>query len=150
MADQLTPYAPWVIAPGALDRKLGITVLQQSAERVVATMPVEGNTQSLGLLHGGAFMVLGEALGSWAALIHASMLGKSCVGIDISGTHHRSARSGLVTGVATALSLGRTLTSHEVIISNEGGDRLCTVRITNLIIDRSTPAPITTPRDERS
>lgn len=125
----------WRIELGDLDRKMGITVLEQSAERVVATMPVVGNTQSFGSLHGGAFMVLGEALGSWAAVIHASSMGKSAVGLDISGTHHRGARSGVLTGVATALSLGRRITSHEVVISDEDGNRLCTVRITNLIVD---------------
>ena len=126
----------WVIVPGALDDKLGITVLEQSAERVVGTMPVDGNTQSLGLLHGGASLALGEALGSWAAMIHASSLGKVCVGLDIIVTHHRGVRSGIVTGTATALSLGRTVTSHEVVIVDSAGQRLCTVRITNLIIDQ--------------
>lgn len=126
---------PWRIELGALDRKLGIVVLEESAERVVATMPVTDNTQSFGLLHGGATMALGEALGSWAAVIHASTLGKTAVGLDISGTHHRSARSGVVTGVATAIHLGRTTTSHEVVITDEHGVRLSTIRITNLLID---------------
>lgn len=128
--------APWEIELGALDVKMGITVLEQSPQRVVGTMPVEGNTQSFGLLHGGASMVLGEALGSWAAAIHASTLGMTCVGLDISGTHHRTLRSGTITGVATAISLGRTVTSHEVVISDEDGARLCTVRITNLLRER--------------
>lgn len=127
---------PWIIELGDLDRALGIVVLEQSAERVVATMPVAGNTQSLGLLHGGASMALGEALGSWAALIHASKMGKTCVGLDINGTHHRSATAGLVTGVATSIALGRRVASHEVVMCDEAGVRLCTVRITNLIVDR--------------
>jgi uncharacterized protein (TIGR00369 family) len=99
-------------------------------------MPVHGNTQSFGLLHGGASMAFGEALGSWAAVIHASSLGKMAVGLDISGTHHRGARDGVVTGVATAIQLGKTVTSHEVVITDEAGARLCTVRITNLIVDK--------------
>ncbi|MCS5717086.1 hotdog fold thioesterase [Herbiconiux sp. CPCC 205763] len=127
---------PWTIELGELDRKMGVVVLEQSAERVVATMPVEGNTQSFGLLHGGASMAFGEALGSWAAVIHASTLGKTAVGLDVSGTHHRGARSGLVTGTATALHLGRTTTSHDVVLTDDDGNRLCTVRITNLIIDK--------------
>ncbi|MCU1411153.1 MAG: thioesterase [Rhodoglobus sp.] len=127
---------PWKIELGALDRTMGIEIVEESAERVVATMPVSGNTQSFGLLHGGASLVLGEALGSWAAVIHASTLGKTAVGLDISATHHRSAREGIVTGVATAIQLGRTVTSHEVVISDESGARLCTVRITNLIVDK--------------
>ena len=127
---------PWTIELGSLDNKLGIVVLEESAQRVVATMPVHGNTQSFGLLHGGASMALGEALGSWAAVIHASSLGKMAVGLDISGTHHRGVRDGVVTGVATALQLGKTVTSHEVVITDETGVRLCTVRITNLIVDK--------------
>ncbi len=127
---------PWTIELGALDNKLGIVVLEESAQRVVATMPVHGNTQSFGLLHGGASMAFGEALGSWAAVIHASSLGKMAVGLDISGTHHRGVRDGVVTGVATALQLGKTVTSHEVVITDETGVRLCTVRITNLIVDK--------------
>jgi uncharacterized protein (TIGR00369 family) len=127
---------PWTIELGSLDNKLGIVVLEESAQRVVATMPVHGNTQSFGLLHGGASMAFGEALGSWAAVIHASSLGKMAVGLDISGTHHRGVRDGVVTGVATALQLGKTVTSHEVVITDEAGARLCTVRITNLIVDK--------------
>ncbi|WP_158865331.1 PaaI family thioesterase [Leifsonia sp. AG29] len=124
----------WTIELGELDEKMGVRILEQSAERVVATMPVEGNRQSFGLLHGGASVAFAEALGSWAAVIHAGP-GRSAVGVDINATHHRSARSGLITGVATAIRLGRTITSHEVVVSDEDGNRLCTARITNLIID---------------
>ncbi|MGN6204432.1 PaaI family thioesterase [Humibacter sp.] len=124
----------WRIALGELDEKMGVEILEQSAQRVVATMPVEGNRQSFGLLHGGASVAFAEALGSWAAVIHAGP-GRSAVGVDINATHHRSARSGLVTGVATAIRLGRTVTSHEVVVTDEEGNRLCTARITNLIID---------------
>ena len=124
----------WTIELGELDVKMGVRILEQSAERVVATMPVEGNRQSFGLLHGGASVAFAEALGSWAAVIHAGP-GRSAVGVDITATHHRSARSGLVTGVATAIRLGRTIASHEIVVSDEEGNRLCTARITNLIID---------------
>lgn len=126
---------PWKIVLGELDQKLGVQVLEQSPKRVVATMPVDGNRQSLGLLHGGATAALAEAIGSWAALIHASTMGKHCVGVDLNITHHRSARSGLVTGIATAVRLGRRISSHEVVVTDEAGERLCTARITNLVID---------------
>ena len=124
----------WTIELGELDEKMGVRILEQSAERVVATMPVEGNRQSFGLLHGGASVAFAEALGSWAAVIHAGP-GRSAVGVDINATHHRSARSGLITGVATAIRLGRTITSHEVVVTDDEGNRLCTARITNLIIE---------------
>ncbi|MDO4918087.1 hotdog fold thioesterase [Kocuria sp.] len=129
-------FDPWSIELGELDRKMGVEVEEQSAERIVATMPVEGNRQSLGLLHGGASVALGEMLGSWAAVIHGSTMGKVAVGTDINATHHASATSGRVRGVATAIRLGRTMTSHEVVITHiDTGRRLCTVRITNYLKD---------------
>jgi len=124
----------WTIELGELDEKMGVRILEQSAERVVATMPVAGNRQSFGLLHGGASVAFAEALGSWAAVIHAGP-GRSAVGLDVNATHHRSVRSGLVTGVATAIRLGRKVTSHEVVLTDEDGNRLCTVRIRNLIVE---------------
>ena len=127
---------PWQITLGELDEKMGVKILEQSVERVVATMPVEGNRQSFGLLHGGASLAVGEAVGSWAAVIHASTLGKTAVGVDVSATHHKSARSGTITITATPLHLGRTLATHEVLITNDDGGRLCTLRITNLLLEK--------------
>jgi 1,4-dihydroxy-2-naphthoyl-CoA hydrolase len=125
----------WEITLGELDEKMGVKILEESVERVVATMPVEGNRQSFGLLHGGASLAVGEAVGSWAAVIHASTMGKTAVGIDVSATHHRSAREGQATITATPIHLGGTLTTHEVVITNETGQRLCTMRITNLLMN---------------
>ena len=127
---------PWQITLGELDEKMGVKILEQSVDRVVATMPVEGNRQSFGLLHGGASLAVGEAVGSWAAVIHASTLGKTAVGVDVSATHHKSARSGTITITATPIHLGRTITTHEVLITNDDGGRLCTLRITNLLLEK--------------
>ncbi|AGF73732.1 PaaI family thioesterase [Corynebacterium halotolerans] len=127
---------PWTIELGELDRKMGVEVVEQSAERVVATMPIDGNRQSLGLLHGGGMVALAEAVGSWAAVIHASTMGKVAVGVDINATHHASGRDGTVTATATAIRLGRTLTSHEVVLVDDRGRRLCTARITNAIVEK--------------
>jgi 1,4-dihydroxy-2-naphthoyl-CoA hydrolase len=117
---------------GDLASKMGIEIKELSAERAVATMPVAGNTQPRGLLHGGAYLVLGETLGSFAANVWAAPEGYA-VGIEISASHSKSATQGVVTGTATAISLGKTLTLHEIVITNEAGERLSTVRITNLI-----------------
>jgi 1,4-dihydroxy-2-naphthoyl-CoA hydrolase len=125
---------PWTITLGALDEKLGIRVLEQSAQRVVATMPVAGNTQSLGRLHGGATAAFAEALGSWCALIHASTLGKVCADVDLNITHHRGATDGILTGTAMPVHLGRTTTSHEIVVTDAEGRRICTARITNQLI----------------
>jgi uncharacterized protein (TIGR00369 family) len=114
---------------GALNEKMGIELTEISAERVVGTMPVEGNTQPYGLLHGGASVVLTETLGSIGSTLHA-MPDRLSVGVDINATHHRAVRTGVLTGVATAAHLGRTMATYDVVISDERGKRVCTSRIT--------------------
>jgi uncharacterized protein (TIGR00369 family) len=120
---------------GELADLMGIEVSELSAERSVATMPVAGNRQPYGLLHGGASLVLAETLGSFSAAVHAGPE-RVPVGIEISATHHRSATSGHVTGEARAISLGRTLATYEVVITDDEDARLCTARITCLLRDR--------------
>ena len=120
---------------GELAVKMGIEFLECSAEYSVARMPVEGNTQVVGLLHGGAHVVLGESLGSISSAIHAGP-GRYAVGIEINATHSRSITSGWVTGTCRALSLGRTLATHEIVMTDEEGNRLSTVRMTNFLRDR--------------
>ncbi len=120
---------------GALNEKMGIELLEASPERVVGTMPVEGNTQPHGLLHGGASVVLAELLGSVGSSIHAAP-DRLAVGVDINATHHRSATSGTVTGVATPVHLGRSMATYDVVISDESGRRVCTSRITCALIPR--------------
>ncbi|RWZ61369.1 hotdog fold thioesterase [Labedella populi] len=120
---------------GALAEKMGIEFVEFSVDRAVATMPVEGNTQPAMLLHGGAYVVLGESLGSMAANLWAGA-DRLAVGIDINATHTRSATSGIVTGVCTPIHLGRSLTVHEIAVTDDQGRRCSTIRITNLIKDR--------------
>jgi uncharacterized protein (TIGR00369 family) len=122
---------------GTLLQLMGIVVTEAAPERVVATMPVKGNTQPYGLLHGGASCVLAESLGSIGSALHASAYGKVAVGVDINATHHRAVRDGVVTGVATPIYLGRTTTSYEVVVTDERDKRVCTARITCQLI----PAP---------
>ena len=119
---------------GPLAQKMGFKFLELSAQRSVATMPVEGNTQVVGLLHGGAHVVLAETLGSVSSAIHAGP-GRIAVGIEINATHSRSITAGTVTGTCTALSLGRTLATHEIVMRDEQGRRLSTVRMTNFLRD---------------
>ena len=114
---------------GGLNERMGIELVEISAERVVGTMPVEGNTQPYGLLHGGASVVLAETLGSVGSALHGHP-DRLSVGVDINATHHRAATSGTVTGVATAIHLGRSTATYEVVISDDRGKRVCTSRIT--------------------
>jgi uncharacterized protein (TIGR00369 family) len=115
-----------------LTAKMGIVFQEMTVERMVATMPVAGNEQNAGLLHGGAHLVLAETLGSIAAVLHA---GGPVVGIEIGATHHRGITAGTVTGTCTPIHLGGTLTTHEIVMTDEQGRRLSTARITNMILD---------------
>jgi 1,4-dihydroxy-2-naphthoyl-CoA hydrolase len=117
---------------GTLASRMGIKIMELSAGRVTGTMPVAGNTQPGGLLHGGASCVLAETLGSLGAMTHAGP-GRAVVGIEISATHHRTASEGDVTGVATLIHGGRTLASYEIVITDDEGRRLCTSRLTCII-----------------
>lgn len=119
---------------GELGAKIGIEFVELTPERSVGRMPVAGNTQPYGILHGGAHLVLAESLASAASHVHAGP-GRIAVGIEISASHSRSATSGWVTGTCTAISLGRTLAVHEVVLSDDDGNRLSTARVTNLIRD---------------
>jgi 1,4-dihydroxy-2-naphthoyl-CoA hydrolase len=118
---------------GELATKLGIEVIECTPERVVATMPVEGNRQPLGLLHGGASAALAETMGSF----HGSLIGagKAPLGIELSCAHQRSATSGMVTAVSVPLHIGRTLCTFEIVVSDDAGRRICTARLTVLMRD---------------
>ncbi|MGI5351645.1 PaaI family thioesterase [Streptomyces sp. CA-250714] len=123
---------PALFSAGKLGERMGLEILEAAPERVVGTLPVEGNTQPYGLLHGGASAVLAETLGSVGAMLHGGP-GRAAVGVDLNCTHHRGPRSGLVTGVATPVHQGRTMTSYEVVITDEEGRRVCTARLTCLL-----------------
>ena len=109
--------------PGALSQKLGIAILEASPEYTVATMPVEGNTQPVGLLHGGASAALAETLGSISANRSVADHGKAAVVVDLN------------TATCRAVKLGRTVCVHAIDITDEAGKLLATARITNNIID---------------
>jgi 1,4-dihydroxy-2-naphthoyl-CoA hydrolase len=119
---------------GTLIHRMGIEFIEVKAERVVARMPVEGNTQPYGLLHGGASCVLAETIGSTGAALHAGQ-GRQAVGVEINATHHRSATSGYVTGVATRLHGGRSVATYDIEITDDQGRRVCTSRLTCMLRD---------------
>ncbi|MDP9845020.1 uncharacterized protein (TIGR00369 family) [Streptosporangium lutulentum] len=117
-----------------LVERMGIEITEATPARVVGRMPVEGNIQPYGLLHGGASCVLAETLGSTGAAIHAGP-GRIAVGIEINATHHRSATSGYVTGVATQVHGGRTIATYHIEITDERGRLVCTSRLTCMLRD---------------
>ena len=113
----------------ALDTKMGFELVTLTPALVVGRMPVEGNTQPFGLWHGGASCVLAETLASLGSFMHAQPE-KISVGVDINATHHRSVTAGWVTGTATALHLGKSIASYEIMITDDAGKRVCTARVT--------------------
>lgn len=123
---------------GELVERMGIEVVDASAERIVMTMPVEGNRQPFGLLHGGATGTLIETAGSIAGTLHAMTLGKVVLGIELSVSHHRAAHEGLVTCTATAVSLGRTLATYHCEVTDTAGRRIATGRLTCVLREMST------------
>jgi uncharacterized protein (TIGR00369 family) len=139
---------PHLFSAGHLGERLGIQILQASPERVVGTLPVEGNTQPYGLLHGGASATLAETLGSVGAMLHAGP-NKIAVGVDLNCTHHRAVRSGTVTGVATPAHSGRTSATYDITLTDEHGKRVCTARLTSALrpaAGQQQTAEPTTPR----
>ncbi|MET9528981.1 MULTISPECIES: hotdog fold thioesterase [unclassified Streptomyces] len=127
---------PGLFSAGHLGERMDVRIIEAAADRVVGTMPVEGNTQPYGLLHGGASAVLAETLGSIGSMLHGGP-SKLAVGVDLNCTHHRGARSGLVTGVATPVHRGRSTATYEIVITDEQDKRVCTARLTCLLRDVS-------------
>ncbi|MEE1819115.1 PaaI family thioesterase [Streptomyces sp. NPDC004288] len=125
---------PALFSAGHLGNRMGVQILEASADRVVGSMPVEGNTQPYGLLHGGASAVLAETLGSIGSMLHGGA-SKIAVGVDLNCTHHRGVRNGLVTGVATPVHRGRSTATYEIVISDEQDRRVCSARLTCLLRD---------------
>ena len=120
-----------------LIERMEIELGEVDARRVTASMPVAGNTQPYGLLHGGASAVLAETVGSVAAATHAAGTGQEriAVGVELSCSHHRSARTGSVHAVAEAIHLGGSLATYDIRITDDEGRLVCTARLTCMIRD---------------
>ena len=104
---------------GALMDKMGMEILEAAPQRVVARIPVEGNSQSIGLLHGGASAALAETIASLGAWLQNP--DKITLGVDIKVNHLRPASAGWVTGTGTPLQSGKTLSVWEIRISDDSG-----------------------------
>ncbi|MGI8869961.1 MAG: hotdog fold thioesterase [Mycobacteriales bacterium] len=133
MLDGSEVAAQIAAAPEQLIARMGITITQYDADEVIGTMPVTGNRQPYGLLHGGASAVLAETLGSIAAVMYAGPE-RVAVGIELSCSHHRAARAGVVTGVCRPLHRGRQTASYDIVITDADGRRTCSARLTCSIL----------------
>ena len=130
-----TPPPSWapsgVLSP--LDEKLGIEIVDYAPERLVATMPVEGNEQPFGLLHGGATCALMETIGSWAAQLAAGPE-RQAVGIELNASYVRSPRSGTVTAVCTPVRRGRSLATFLIEVTADDGRVTASGRLTCMLL----------------
>ncbi|WP_367138886.1 hotdog fold thioesterase [Saccharothrix sp. HUAS TT1] len=128
------PGSDQAVAHEQLTTKLGIEITRWEADRLVGTMPVKGNRQPYGLLHGGANAALAETLGSIAAAMHAAPE-RLAVGLELSCTHHRAVTEGVVTGVCTPVHRGRSTATYEIVITDDQDRRACTARLTCFLKD---------------
>ena len=123
------------LSQGSLIEHLGIVFTAAGEDWLQATMPVDARTrQPYGLLHGGASVVLAETLGSSAGNLCVDTAEQVCVGLEINANHLRAARSGMVTGTARALHVGRTTHVWEIRIENEAGKPVCVSRLTLAVV----------------
>jgi uncharacterized protein (TIGR00369 family) len=137
MSSELSPeMAAWIEKRGLgeLADRMGIKIVSINGNHGVATMPAEGNKQPLGIVHGGAYVVLAETLGSMCATLAAGP-DRHAVGIEINASHTKSCTEGLITATARAINVGRNLATHEVAVDDDKGNRLSTIRITNFLRD---------------
>lgn len=142
-ASSTSQFGPpeWVstLTLGPLCERMGIEIVDWNPARLVATMPVEGNQQPYGILHGGAYCVLAEALGSTAAALSVGPE-RAVVGIELNASYHRAASRGQITAVCRNIHLGATLTSHEIELTDDAGKLLCTVGL-RCLVRTAPPAP---------
>lgn len=121
---------------GNMSEHLGIEITDVTPKTLSGRMPVDHRTkQPMGMLHGGASVVLAETLGSVAA--HASVDTKKqyCVGLEINANHIRPVREGYVYGTASAVHVGRKTQVWEVRITNEKQQLVCISRLTVAVLD---------------
>ncbi|KYG74244.1 thioesterase [Roseivirga spongicola] len=116
---------------------LGIEMIELGKDYLVAKMPVDHRThQPLGMLHGGASVVLAETLGSVAATLTVDPEKQYCVGLDINANHIKSAREGYVFGKTTPIHVGKKTQVWEIKITNDEDQLICISRITMAVLDR--------------
>lgn len=116
---------------------LGIEFTELNPAYICAKMPVDSRTkQPMGLLHGGASVVLAESLGSIASYLSIDPEKQAAVGIEINANHLKSARDGYVYAKCTPLKVGRTMHIWDIKITNEAGDLVCVSRLTTAIIEK--------------
>src|SRR3954462_5620831 len=119
------------VATRGLAGALGIEIIELSADRVVATMPVDQRTrQPFGILHGGASVALAETVASLGATANVDREEFVAVGLEINANHLRAKSEGMITATATPIHLGRTTHVWDVRIVDEADRPVCVSRCT--------------------
>ncbi|MGC5617028.1 PaaI family thioesterase [Georgenia sp. Z1491] len=121
------------LSESGLAERMGLEMLRMERGDVRARIPVEGNTQPMGLLHGGASAALAETVASVAAVL-AAPEGHAPVGVDLNATHHRAARTGHVTARASAVHEGRRSATYGIEVRDDDDLLVCTARLTCMFI----------------
>lgn len=125
------------LSKGCMVEHVGINFTEVGSDYIKAEMPISPKTtQPFGLLHGGASVVLAETLGSVAASVIVSPLGKVAVGLEISANHIKGKKEGVVTGVAKPVHIGRSTHLWEIRITDEHEQLICLSKITMAILDK--------------
>ncbi|WP_370087043.1 hotdog fold thioesterase [Ekhidna sp.] len=122
---------------GCMVSHLGIVFTEIGPDYLKATMPVDHRTkQPMGLLHGGASVALAETMGSVGATVCIDLNKQHAVGLEINTNHIKSATSGVVTGTAKPIHLGKGTHVWSIEIHNENNQLVAISRITMAILDR--------------
>jgi len=117
---------------------LGIKFTEVGTDFLRGTMPVEPRThQPMGILHGGASLVLAESLGSVGANCVVDPTKRYCVGQEINGNHLRPVKSGTVTGTARPVHLGARSQVWSIEIRDEQERMVCISRLTMAIVEKN-------------
>ncbi|MFT6053705.1 MAG: 1,4-dihydroxy-2-naphthoyl-CoA hydrolase [Roseivirga sp.] len=125
------------ISRNTLIEHLGIEFIEMGEDYIKAKMPVDHRTkQPLGLLHGGASVVLAETLGSFAAQCSVNTDKQYCVGLEINANHVKAVKEGWVYGIAKPLHIGKKTQVWEIKVTNEENALVCVSRITMAVLDK--------------
>jgi len=116
---------------------LGIRFTEVTDNSITATMPATDRTkQPLGIIHGGANVVLAETVASTAANVAVDQEKYYCVGLEINANHLRSVSEGVVTAVTRPIHIGRTTHVWTIEIHNEAGKLTCISRMTACVLNK--------------
>ena len=121
---------------GTMVEHLGIKFTARGPDYLSASMPVDHRTnQPIGLLHGGASVVLAETVGSLAGALCVDLRRQYCVGLEVNANHLRAVRDGQVVGTAQPLQLGRKIQVWQIDIVDEHGSQITASRLTLAVLD---------------